>query len=195
LIIVSIIIGVLINYFRFWVDYVDGITLFLGIPCFGVLFILLILCLIGTIYNCFKYKQLLPIIIFIVCMILAFTLQPMNLPEESIFIKHRTKYELLVEMARNGMLTNSPDCTGSNRFAYPEGYSELVITDEVINCIIIETKPTLVVEFIPRDYYYRIVYIEDKNIIDDKIPTCTCNDGTIIKWLDNNWLICRLDWN
>ena len=111
-------------------------------------------------------------------------------PELSIFSEHRSDYERVVEMARTGELGHSKECImGSERYALPSALEALSAP-----CVTTGPYDWFSVSFTPLDDYYRIVYVDEPDMI-SFTPDCRKGDAAILATLDKNWFFCKGEWN
>ncbi|MAU13529.1 MAG: hypothetical protein CL607_27170 [Anaerolineaceae bacterium] len=110
------------------------------------------------------------------------------LPETLHFQEHRSEYEAVVQLARNGSLeSGQPDCPAG--YLPPEEYAHV----SEAACMGVSQSDTegLKVQFSPLDHthYHVVVYSEP----DKRIRECPGN-YYIEEVIDDNWTVCFQDW-
>ena len=110
-------------------------------------------------------------------------------PEIQMFTSHKSDYDRVVEMARSGELGHSDKCSQSEDYAIPSGLEALSTA-----CVTVGSYSWFSVTFTPFDSYYRIVYIEEPDMI-TYTPACDKGDAAILRQLDENWFFCKGEWN
>ena len=156
------------------------------IPVFCIAGITLLVYLIITIVYCFSPNgHAAPLAFFIVGSIIAFTLPVGPRYEERLFNAHRSDFEQILHLARNGNLSHSQNCEPTRAFETPAEYKSFLG-----NCVYVDFQPFFSVQFWPRSYMEKIVYVEDKSLINEVMGCYSSYDGYGYQQMDKNWYLC-----
>jgi len=179
---VALVPSVLIFLYRAWFVHYDWM-----LSCaFAVAFLVIIAWfLIGVLFS-----RRLGLIVVCLIGIAVSVRTPRLVPEQIHLVLFRTKYQAVVELARNQQLGHRGIC----QFAYalPDEYTILSHTTD--ECIFVEYEPALVVVFEPLFYRNLLVYAETPEAVQQYI-SCGGSDGLLYCELEEHWYFCAQDWN
>jgi hypothetical protein len=157
----------------------------LCLPVIPIVGTTLIIYLIITIYYCFKpHGHIAPLVVFVFGLIIAIYLPVGSGYEERLFNAHRPDFEQVVLLARSGKMSHSQDCDNEWTFELP------IENKNVLGeCIYVDYQPFFSVQFLPRSYIEKIVYIEDQTRIKEVMSCDSDNEGSF-QQMDKNWFLC-----
>ncbi len=128
--------------------------------------------------------------LFFIWLIVSYAPVPL-INEEAALLKHRAKYEDLVEMVLNDKLPHG-ECSADHVLDVPQEYKELAT-----NCIIY--RRGVDIEFnLPNRGDYKLMYIIDREKYISIYQNEPCNNPShdyLIKKIDNHWYVCLNDAN
>jgi hypothetical protein len=185
---ISLVVAIIIYFIRVTLNDViptPGNLSYLLIPIACLSLIASIIYLVFTIWFALHHGgHASPMIVLVTGVILAVVF-PIPPPyEEGLFNRHREEFEHIVELARNSQLEHSSECSIWRSFVVPNGFEKLSA-----DCIFVDYEPFLTVEFQPRNYMDKLVFIEDPSEIEDTIG---CGPGDYRETLDENWFVCHM---
>lgn len=169
----------------------------LGVICiYGVPLILLFL-LCGSIiltlitYSIWQTGSLIPAIVLGLCLYVGFVIPlPPNpsTPEERHFLKYRSDYEAVVELAKNGQLQKERPNEPGLCYQLPDNLQHV----SEAGCLSVSSHRDrgLTVTFNPlAPFYHPVVYVENDDV---RYP---CPDGNVEQHIDDHWYVCMTEWN
>lgn len=192
----SVVMPIILYLGRAYIDDVTAEFIDTNLPAFCFLFCLIALIgiallLANIVYLVKSNRHPMPLVLFFIGVACGLLLPVPPTAEETFFTSNRTKYEELVEMARDGQLQNSSECSGNDRFEPPAGYESLVGKNECIN--VGSQTPRLVVEFQSSHPCRSIIYFQDPSMTKMLDSEPCCADGFVFKQLSEHWYI--VEWH
>jgi hypothetical protein len=155
------------------------VILLVAIAVFSLMF--------GVLWYCMSRQQPTLLVLLIVGVLIAglFPLPPTR--EQRLFTKYRQDYEAVVGLVQQQQLPVDGGCVHPSP-AYAH------VTDDSSNCVFIDQRQGLRLEFISRNYYRPIVFADSQHSL--KIRASPCGgDGVMVKQLAEQWYLCNRDFN
>lgn len=160
--------------------------------CFGIIPVYYLVLGFLVLISIWRTRSLLPTFLLLIGLSLAIfiPLERPDTPEKLHFLEYRADYEAVVELARNGELSDDPD--SHSGLLPPEEFTHVSAAGSIYVRNVNFNERGLSVLFHPfAPFYFNVTYLEH----DESIGSRCDSDSVVEQKIDDHWYVCEVDWN